>query len=67
MYSSVQKFVIAVFLAKALTGCSTYVSQLEGQAFEPVDPAVSLVSEKPSRLRAFRFSLNAESIFLSPR
>ena len=54
MYSSVAKFVIAVFFAKALTGCSTYVSQLEGQAFEPVDPAVSLVNEKPSNGAIFR-------------
>ena len=38
----------------ALTGCSTYVSQLEGQAFEPVDPAVSLLSERPSNGAIFR-------------
>ena len=54
MLSSVSKFLIAVFFAKALAGCSTYVSQLEGQAFEPVDPAVSLVSEKPSNGAIFR-------------
>ena len=54
MFSSVSKFVIAVFFAKALTGCSTYVSQLEGQAFEPVDPAVSFVNEKPSNGAIFR-------------
>ena len=35
-------------------GCSTYVSQLEGQAFEPVDPAVNLASEKPSNGAIFR-------------
>ena len=54
MFSSVSKFVVAVLFAKALTGCSTYVSQLEGQAFEPVDPAVSLVNEKPSNGAIFR-------------
>ena len=54
MFSSASKFVIAVLCAKALTGCSTYVSQLEGQTFEPVDPAVSLVSEKPSNGAIFR-------------
>ena len=54
MYSSVPKFVIAVFFAKALTGCSTYVSQLEGQAFEPVDPESSLVIEKPANGAIFR-------------
>ena len=54
MFSSVSKFVVAVLFAKALTGCSTYVSQLEGQAFEPVDPAVSFVNEKPSNGAIFR-------------
>ena len=48
------KFVTIVLFAKALTGCSNYVSQLEGHAFEPVDPAVSLVSEKPSNGAIFR-------------
>ena len=54
MLSSMSKFVMAVLFVKVLTGCSTYVSQLEGQAFEPVDPAVSLVSEKPSNGAIFR-------------
>ena len=54
MLSSVSKFAMAVLFVKALTGCSTYVSQLEGQAFEPVDPAISLTSEKPSNGAIFR-------------
>ena len=37
-----------------MAGCSTYVSQLEGQAFEPVDPAVNLASEQPSNGAIFR-------------
>ena len=41
-------------LTQVLTGCSTYVSQLEGQAFEPVDPAVNLASEQPSSGAIFR-------------
>ena len=39
---------------QVLVGCSTYVSQLEGQAFEPVDPAVNLASEQPSNGAIFR-------------
>ncbi len=54
MLSSVSKFLVAVLFANALTGCSTYVSQLEGEAFEPVDPAVSLVSNEPSNGAIFR-------------
>ena len=54
MLSFVSKFVIAILSATALSGCSTYVSQLEGHAFEPVDPAVSLVGEKPSNGAIFR-------------
>ena len=41
-------------LTQVLTGCSTYVSQLEGHAFEPVDPAVNLASEQPSNGAIFR-------------
>ena len=48
------RFLSAAVLAQALAGCSTYVSQLEGQAFEPVDPAVSLVSEQPSNGAIFQ-------------
>ena len=54
MSSFVSKFVLAGLLTQALGGCSTYVSQLEGQAFEPVDPAVSLASEQPANGAIFR-------------
>ena len=48
------KFLIVAISTQLLVGCSTYVSQLEGQAFEPVDPAVDLASEKPSNGAIFR-------------
>ena len=54
MSSFASKFFAVVILTQALGGCSTYVSQLEGQAFEPVDPAVSLASEKPANGAIFR-------------
>ena len=54
MSSFVSKFLVAALLTQALAGCSTYVSQLEGQAFEPVDPAVNLASEQPSNGAIFR-------------
>ena len=47
-------FFVAAVLTQSLAGCSTYVSHLEGQAFEPVDPAVSLASEKPSNGAIFQ-------------
>ena len=45
---------VTALLAQVLAGCSTYVSQLEGQAFEPVDPAVNLASEQPTNGAIFR-------------
>ena len=48
------KFFATVILTHALGGCSTYVSQLEGQAFEPVDPALNLASEQPANGAIFR-------------
>jgi len=54
MSSFVSKFVVTALLTQTLGGCSTYVSQLEGQAFEPVDPAVSLASEQPANGAIFR-------------
>jgi flagellar L-ring protein precursor FlgH len=54
MSSFASKFLVAAVLTQALAGCSTYVSQLEGQAFEPVDPAVNLASEQPSNGAIFR-------------
>ena len=50
----ISRFLVATILTQAMSGCSTYVSQLEGQAFEPVDPAVNLASEKPSNGAIFR-------------
>ena len=54
MSSFISKFMATALLTQVLTGCSTYVSQLEGQAFEPVDPAVNLASEQPSSGAIFR-------------
>ena len=48
------RFLFATVFMQALAGCSTYLSQLEGQAFEPVDPAVNLASEQPSNGAIFR-------------
>ena len=45
---------VTALLTQVLAGCSTYVSQLEGQAFEPVDPAVNLASEQPTNGAIFR-------------
>ena len=52
--SFLSKLLATTLLTQALSGCSTYVSQLEGQAFEPVDPAVNLASEKLSNGAIFR-------------
>ena len=54
MSSFTSKFMVTALLTQVLVGCSTYVSQIEGQAFEPVDPAVNLVSEQPSNGAIFR-------------
>ena len=54
MSSFASKFFATVILTQALGGCSTYVSQLEGQAFEPVDPAVNLAMEQPANGAIFR-------------
>jgi flagellar L-ring protein precursor FlgH len=54
MSSFISKFLVTTLLMQVLAGCSTYVSQLEGQAFEPVDPAVNLASEQPSNGAIFR-------------
>ena len=48
------RFITVSTLALALGGCSTYVSQIEGQAFEPVDPAVNLAAEQPMNGAIFR-------------
>ena len=54
MSSIISKFLVFALLMQALGACSTYVSQLEGQAFEPVDPAVNLAREQPSNGAIFR-------------
>ena len=54
MSSFTSKFMVTALLTQVLAGCSTYVSQIEGQAFEPVDPAVNLASEQPSNGAIFR-------------
>src|SRR6056300_2066636 len=47
---------ISVFLA--MTGCSTYVSNIEGQAFAPIDPPVKLSSPRPANGSIFHSSQN---------
>jgi flagellar L-ring protein precursor FlgH len=54
MSSFASKFFATVILTQALGGCSTYMSQLEGQAFEPVDPVMSLAMEQPANGAIFR-------------
>ena len=54
MSSFISKFLVTALLTQVLAGCSTYVSQIEGQAFEPVDPAVNLASEQPTNGAIFR-------------
>ena len=54
MLSFISKFLLTALLTQVLAGCSTYVSQLEGQAFEPVDPALNLAREQPSNGAIFR-------------
>ena len=48
------RFITVCTLAFVFGGCSTYVSQIEGQAFEPVDPAVNLAAEQPTNGAIFR-------------
>ena len=54
MSTCASRILFVAVLMQAVAGCSTYVSQLEGQAFEPVDPAVILASESPSNGAIFR-------------
>ena len=54
MYSFLSRFMTISILALVLGGCSTYVSQIEGQAFEPVDPAINLAAEQPMNGAIFR-------------
>ena len=41
-----------------MTGCSTYVSNIEGQAFAPIDPPVKLSSPRPANGSIFHSSQN---------
>ena len=54
MSSFLSTFITVSTLAVVLGGCSTYVSQIEGQAFETVDPAVNLAAEEPKNGAIFR-------------
>lgn len=54
MASFLYRFMTISILASVLGGCSTYVSQIEGQAFEPVDPAINLAAEQPINGAIFR-------------
>jgi flagellar L-ring protein precursor FlgH len=54
MSSFLSKFITVLTLAFVFGGCSTYVSQIEGQAFEPIDPAVNLAAEEPMNGAIFR-------------
>ena len=54
MSSFLSRFITVCTLAFVFGGCSTYVSQIEGQAFEPVDPAVNLAAEEPMNGAIFR-------------
>jgi flagellar L-ring protein FlgH len=48
----------SIFAFLAMTGCSTYVSNIEGQAFAPVDPPVKLSSPQPANGSIFHSSQN---------
>ncbi len=54
MTSCVLKLITISALSYSLSGCSTYVSQLEGQAFEPVDPPLEFASSMPANGAIFR-------------
>ena len=54
MSSFASKLLVITALTQILVGCSTYLSELEGQNFEPVDPAVNLANERPSNGAIFR-------------
>lgn len=47
-----------IFVFLAMTGCSTYVSNIEGQAFAPIDPPVKLSSPQPANGSIFHSSQN---------
>ena len=47
-----------IFVFLAMTGCSSYVSNIEGQAFAPIDPPVKLSSPQPANGSIFHSSQN---------
>ena len=47
-----------IFVFLAMTGCSTYVSNIEGQAFAPIDPPLKLSSPQPANGSIFHSSQN---------
>jgi len=49
---------IPIFMFFMTTGCSSYVSNIEGQAFTPVDPPVALASSEPANGAIFHSSQN---------
>jgi flagellar L-ring protein precursor FlgH len=54
MLKCASKLVAVAVMLSVLGGCSTYVSQIEGQAFEPVDPVMNLAADQPSNGAIFR-------------
>jgi len=54
MASYASKLIAVVALTYGFGGCSTYVAQLEGQAFEPVDPPLNLAEALPANGAIFQ-------------
>lgn len=54
MLQCASKLVAFAVITSVMGGCSTYVSQIEGQAFEPVDPVMNLAADQPSTGAIFR-------------
>jgi flagellar L-ring protein precursor FlgH len=54
MTSSFLRLIILSAFSYALSGCSTYVSQLEGQSFEPVDPPIAFANNQSPNGAIFR-------------
>jgi flagellar L-ring protein precursor FlgH len=50
----VKKSILAVACSVALSGCSNYVAQLDGQAFEPVDPPINMAVNQLSNGAIFQ-------------
>ena len=52
------KTLASVCFYTLISGCSTYVAKLEGQAFEPVEPPVQLAATEPASGAIFHSSQN---------